>query len=77
MSIKFFQKYEFYLFNFLVAFPMTVVMAFGNTAIAEGFHAYFMPHWIRSTAISLCISYPATLIIVPIAGKFIKKLTGK
>ncbi|WP_353477442.1 DUF2798 domain-containing protein [Arenibacter sp. M-2] len=75
--MRFFQKYEFYIFNFLVAFPMTVVMAFGNTAIAEGFHENFIQHWVKSTAISLCISYPATLIIVPMASKFMKKITTK
>ncbi|QEE48477.1 DUF2798 domain-containing protein [Flavobacterium alkalisoli] len=75
--MRFFQKYEFYIFNFLVAFFMTVVMAFGNTAITEGFHNYFLQHWVKSTAISLCISYPATLIIVPLASKFMKKIKAK
>lgn len=75
--MNFFKKYEFLIFNFLVAFPMTIVMAFGNTAIVEGFHEYFVQHWVKSTAISLCISYPATLIIVPLASKFMKKITTK
>lgn len=71
------RKYHFFLFNFLVAFPMTVVMAFGNTALAEGFHNHFIDHWLKGTAISLCISYPATLIIVPIATKLIEKIKWK
>lgn len=70
-------KYKFYVMNFLIAFPMTLVMAFGNLAIFQGFSEYFLANWFQATWVGLLISYPATLVIVPLANKFIEKFHWK
>ena len=70
-------KYKYYLINFLIALPMTIVMAFGNLAIFQGFTESFLAGWFRATWIGLLISYPSTLIIVPIAQRVVEKINWR
>ena len=67
-------RYKLYIRNFLIALPMTVVMSFGNLVIFQGFTEEFLSNWFRATWVGLLISYPTTLVIVPIAQRIIDKI---
>lgn len=70
-------RYKLYIRNFLIALPMTVVMSFGNLVIFQGFTEEFLSNWFHATWVGLLISYPATLVIVPIAQRIIDKINWR
>jgi len=68
-------KYEKYLTALFMAFAMGFFMSFFLTWINTGVNNGFIYRWIRSFGVSICVGFPVSLIISPMAIKLNKYLT--
>jgi hypothetical protein len=68
------QKYQIFIFVFLVATPLTFTMSFFNNLIAKGLSSSFLFDWMKSWGISFLIAYPTALLVATLAKKIIAKI---
>lgn len=66
MKIK--AKYQTFIFVFLMALPLTLVLSVCNVLIFRG-STHFFEKWLSTWGISFLIAYPVALIIVPLAKR--------
>jgi hypothetical protein len=65
-------------FVFLVACPLSLVMAFAVTVRANGlesFDAHFFAQWMNAFVFGFGIAYPTALILVPQARRIIHRIS--
>jgi hypothetical protein len=68
------QKYQIFIFVFLVATPLTFTMSFFNNLIAKGISETFLIDWVKSWGISFLIAYPTALVVATLAKKIVAKI---
>ncbi len=70
------KKYAPYIFASIMAVAMGFFMSFFltwiNTGVAEG----FLLRWMKAFGVGVCVAFPTSLIIAPVAQKIVKKFTS-
>ena len=73
MSID--KKWSPYLFAAIMAFAMgffmSLILTWVNTGIDEG----FLNRWIKAFGVGICIAFPVSILVAPVANKTVNKLT--
>lgn len=69
------KKYSTILFGVLLSLGMSFSMSLVLTLINLGFVPDFFEKWIRAFAIGFIVSFPTSMLIIPIVRRIVSKLT--
>jgi len=69
------KKYATILFGAFMSLGMSFTMSLALTIINLGFPPEFFEKWIRAFAIGYIVSFPTSLVIIPIVKKVVNKMT--
>ena len=69
-------KYAGLLMGLIISLGMSFVMSFVMVSMNVGFTANFLNKWMHASAAGFLIGFPASAVFVPIARKYVFKLTG-
>ncbi|MDP2974085.1 MAG: DUF2798 domain-containing protein [Candidatus Diapherotrites archaeon] len=70
------SKYADLLFTVFLTLIMSLLMSIIITFVNVGLHQDFLMKWAIAFLAGLAVSFPATLIAVPVAKKIVKKVTS-
>ncbi len=65
------QKYAPFIFASIMALAMGFFMSLFLTWINTGFHEGFLLRWMKAFGVGICVAFPISLIIAPIAQRLV------
>ena len=71
------KKYAPYIFASIMAVAMGFFMSFFLTWINTGMEEGFILRWGHSFFVGVCVAFPTSLIIAPVAQKVVSKVTSQ
>jgi len=69
------QKYTPYIFASIMALAMGFFMSLFLTWINTGFHKGFLLRWMKAFGVGICVAFPISLLIAPIAQRIVMLIT--
>lgn len=71
------KKYVLFVFGGITSTVVSLVVAFTAVLINEGLTANFLTRWLlRSFPLAFAVAYPTVLIVVPIVGRLMERITA-
>jgi hypothetical protein len=74
-SMRLSKKYSNYLFVGIMAAMMSLTMSLVMTYVAIGMIKDFLQIWANSFFISLLVSYPTALLVLPVARNIVNRVS--